>query len=137
MAQRKIRNLLINKKFQLRITLKFLVCALLFSVLNGVAIFFILWSALSEGIPGFGEIELYFRMATIQILALNGLLIIALITGLGIVVTHRIAGPVYRIQRELERVLQGEKVESIRLRRGDELHKFAEVINQVLERYNQ
>jgi hypothetical protein len=56
---------------------------------------------------------------------------------LGIVVTHRIAGPVYRIQQQLERTLQGEKVGPIRLRRGDEFHKFAEIINQVLERCHQ
>ena len=137
MGQRKIRNLLINKNFQLRTTLKFLVCALCFSVLNGVTVFFVLWIAMADRIPGFEEVELYFRMTTIQILALNGLFIIVVITGLGIVVTHRIAGPIYRIQRELERTLQREKVGPIRLRRGDEFHKFAEIINQVLERCHQ
>ena len=76
MKQRKIRNLLINRNFQLRTTLKFLVCALCFSVLNGVTVFFVLWIAMADRIPGFEEVELYFRMTTIQILALNGLLLL-------------------------------------------------------------
>jgi methyl-accepting chemotaxis protein len=136
-GKRKIRNLLINKNLQLRITLKFLVAAVCFSVVNGITVFFTLWTAIVQWVPEAEEIEQYFRVTILYILALNSVAIIALITGLGIIFTHRIAGPIHRIQQQLERMLQGEKVGSISLRRGDEFQQLAETINQVLEQRDQ
>lgn len=62
----------------------------------------------------------------------NNLIIVVLLVIIGIFYSHRIAGPVYRISRDIERVLEGEKGVSIRLRKKDKLKDLAEKINQLI-----
>lgn len=135
MGKRKIRNYLISKNLQLRITLKFVVPALFLSVLSGLVVFLIVWPLLSEFVPD-NQIK-QFQTITVIGLFLCSIGIICLITALGIVITHRIAGPIYRIEQDLKRLLQGEKIESIHIRDGDEFQEFVDIINQVIERYYQ
>lgn len=48
------------------------------------------------------------------------------------VLSHRIAGPVYRIERELDARLAGTKQGPIALRRKDELQSLVEKLNKLL-----
>ena len=48
-----------------------------------------------------------------------------LIIIVGVFATHRIAGPVYRIESDIERVLAGEKGVTVKLRRSDAFPGFA------------
>ncbi|MEL6715749.1 MAG: hypothetical protein AAFP86_18355 [Planctomycetota bacterium] len=47
----------------------------------------------------------------------------------GILSTFRIAGPLYRFERFLEALRNGERPEDFRLRDGDELHDLAALLN--------
>jgi hypothetical protein len=59
---------------------------------------------------------------------------IGVIVAFGIVISHRIAGPLYRIGRTIDAVVRGEDVEFIRLRKKDEqeLKNLAERINKLI-----
>lgn len=70
----------------------------------------------------------------IRILVFTIGLVIPLIFAVGVLVTHRIAGPVYRFEQHLTRIAAGEVVEPCRLRQGDELQDLCEIINRVIER---
>jgi methyl-accepting chemotaxis protein len=48
--------------------------------------------------------------------------------------SHRIAGPVYRLEKELDDRLDGKKTGPIRLRKKDELHILADKINRLIEK---
>ena len=48
--------------------------------------------------------------------------------------TNRITGPMYRIQRELRALAQGENAQPIKLRKGDFWHEVAEDFNAMLTR---
>lgn len=82
-------------------------------------------------------LELYWR----PILALS-LLQIVLITVFGLFFSHRIAGPVHRIKKELRQIAEGELSvdHEIKLRKGDFLLDIAKEINNTLksisQRYN-
>lgn len=65
---------------------------------------------------------------------INNLLILAVIIVGGILYTHRIAGPLFNINRSLNRALHGKLHHEIRLRRKDLLHETAQLINQVLHK---
>jgi signal peptidase II len=52
---------------------------------------------------------------------------------IGVLTTHRLAGPVFRFEAYLKQVLRGEKPGPCRLRKGDELTELCELINQVTE----
>jgi nitrogen fixation/metabolism regulation signal transduction histidine kinase len=55
------------------------------------------------------------------ILAGSGVALIAMLFGMGIVITHRIVGPVHKMKRLLRRVSTGRLAIETRLRQGDEL----------------
>jgi len=50
----------------------------------------------------------------------------------GIVVTHRIAGPVFRFKQHLDSVAKGEVVGACRIRKRDELHGLCDSLNRGL-----
>jgi hypothetical protein len=51
----------------------------------------------------------------------------------GVLVTFRFAGPVYRFKMYLKEVIRGEKPADCRLREGDELQDLCVLINQATE----
>jgi methyl-accepting chemotaxis protein len=67
-------------------------------------------------------------------LLLNDLAIMLLFIVLGILATHRIAGPVYRIEIDIERVLAGEKGVRVHTRKRDAFPDLAERVNELIER---
>lgn len=46
--------------------------------------------------------------------------------------SNRVAGPLYRIEKELDRRISGEKKGAIRLRRKDEMKDLVDKINKIL-----
>jgi signal peptidase II len=48
----------------------------------------------------------------------------------GVLVTFRVAGPLYRFEVFLKAIIRGEKPADCRLRKGDELHELCELLNQ-------
>jgi methyl-accepting chemotaxis protein len=67
-------------------------------------------------------------------LLLNDLAIMVVAIVAGLFLTNRIAGPVYRIERDVARALSGEKGVRVRLRRHDAFYELAEKVNAALER---
>lgn len=64
----------------------------------------------------------------------NDLVIMVFLIIAGIFLTHRIAGPVYRIQIDIDRVLAGENDVQVRVRRHDAFPELAEKVNELIER---
>lgn len=60
-------------------------------------------------------------------------LLLPLTFAVGVVVTFRIAGPVYRFEQYLTAVRNGEATEPCRIRRGDELQDLCDEINLTVE----
>jgi methyl-accepting chemotaxis protein len=92
----------------------------------------VLFYLASGGPSGFPEPE-SFRLV-LPALLLNDLAIMALVIAVGIFTTHRIAGPVYRIKSDIDRVLSGEAGVRVRLRGRDSFPDLAEKVNQLIER---
>ncbi len=65
---------------------------------------------------------------------INNLLILIVITVIGLFYSHRIVGPVYRINRDLQRVLDGEEGVTIRLREKDRFRDLADRVNILISR---
>jgi hypothetical protein len=49
--------------------------------------------------------------------------------------SHRIAGPVYRMQKDIEKALEGEKGVRVHLRKKDKLKDLAEKVNALIDAY--
>ena len=127
----KIRtHYLINKKFQLAFAARFVFIITLISAFIGFQLYAIVWPVISRFVPEqtMAFITHQFIFRGILFLGLAALLIIAI----AIVVSHRVAGPIFSMERTIDRIVRGEKVEFIRLRKNDELKGLAEKINGLI-----
>lgn len=71
----------------------------------------------------------------ISIIIILGLpLVSGLLLFWGLVISHRIAGPVYRLEQELAKISRGDFSVRIKFRTKDELASIAEGINKVLDK---
>ena len=52
----------------------------------------------------------------------------------GVFYSHRLAGPLHKLQDTVERVLRGEPAEPVRLRKSDELQELADSLNRLTEK---
>lgn len=66
-----------------------------------------------------------------RLLVLSGVALVVLLFVMGIVITHRIVGPVHKMKRLLRRVSTGRLVIDERLRRGDELEDLFDTFLQM------
>lgn len=66
---------------------------------------------------------------TTKLILYTALVFVPLTTMVGILATFRVAGPLFRIERFLRDVEAGEAPDDIRLRKHDELHDFARLLN--------
>ncbi len=67
-------------------------------------------------------------------LLLNDLAIMVVAIVFGVVMSHRIAGPVYRIASDIDRALAGERGVRVTLRKKDALGDLATKVNALIER---
>lgn len=66
----------------------------------------------------------------LEILLVSFGMLLPLTVAVGIMVTFRIAGPVYRFEKYLKAVIRGEESGPCRIRQGDEFQELCELINQ-------
>jgi methyl-accepting chemotaxis protein len=57
---------------------------------------------------------------------------LALISVFSIFKSHKMAGPIYNIKRTLRRIADGEDIQQIRIRKGDEFQELVDELNRVL-----
>lgn len=69
----------------------------------------------------------------IEILVFSFGMVLPLTFAVGVLATHRIAGPVYRFEQYLQGVIRGDQLGPCKLRKGDELQELCELINQATE----
>lgn len=76
------------------------------------------------------------NMYTIQFNAVVTLsvLYLFLITIFSVFKSHKMAGPVFSIKRSLKRMANGEPIERIRIRKGDEFQELVEVLNTLIQK---
>jgi len=89
-------------------------------------------SELAANVPeGGGYLMAVLPELPLEILLVSFGMLLPLTVAVGILVTHRIAGPVYRFEQYLGAVLRGEEAGPCRIRKDDEFQELCELINQV------
>lgn len=63
-----------------------------------------------------------------------GFAVFSLVAILGLIISSQIAGPIYRLHRNIKRMADGEKPEKIHIRRGDAYGDLFEDYNRLVER---
>ncbi len=137
MKERRRRlNLSIKREMQRRLILKIL-AIVLFSLLCSTLLFYI-YSSQEVGRTYYqAHIKIRSFLQLLWPVVLGGLIIGAVVGFLvALFYPHPIAGPLYRIEKELKEVGKGNLTLHLRLRKGDELKELAEVINSMVADLN-
>lgn len=124
---------LVKSRLQLRLTLAFLSLSILASLFQ---VFLLNRSLLTaaQGLPTDGDTLLRQLPPILGYnLALTAAVLVPVMLVVGILVTHRVAGPVYRMEQHLREWLAGEEDGPCQLRRGDEFQELCALLNQALE----
>ena len=125
--RRKIK--LINPSLQLRFVGAFAVITMLSFLLQGLFVASRMSQARLAEANGGGPVPNIW----IEGLLLSLGLFLPLTIAAGILMTHRIAGPIYRIEQHLRAILRGENPPQCTLRKGDELVELCALMNKTIE----
>jgi signal transduction histidine kinase len=124
------KNVLTNKGLQFRIARHFLLLIILFSLFVGFEVFVSIWQVVSDTIPDNSAAlvrnKILFRMVVFAIP------VACVIVACSIVLTHHIAGPLYRLEKKLQKLAKGEDVDYIQIRKNDELKGLTSTINDLI-----
>jgi signal transduction histidine kinase len=120
----------INPKFQYKVSFMLCFLATLVCSFYPVSIFEVftqLNSKFPELISAQSRDNLLFWLITLQV-AMTGLMFIACLF-----ITHKIAGPLYKLKLYLSRVRSGEECGELKFRKNDYFHDIANEVSQTIE----
>lgn len=135
-SKRKLLNLSIEKEFQSWLMLRIFGVIVLSSLLAAAILFFY---AHQETVNSFYTAHIKIRRVSdllLPVVLCGSAVSLVAGTFLAIFLPQKIAGPIYRIEKELQAVRQGDLTVCINLRRKDSLKSFAAVINSVIADLN-
>jgi len=129
------KQFLVKRGMQFRYIGMIFALAILASIVTGYTVFATGWTLLGEKLASVypqGRLIYVFKAANIALIR-NLLFISPLIFIMGVLFSHKIAGPVYRIEKSLYEISKGNLALKVKLRSGDELWDMANIIDDMTE----
>lgn len=134
------RQVYINKDFQTRFIIKFVLVLVLSSV---ISICLTLFSTQDTLTTSFVNSKLLIQNTSLTIMpsVIFTSLITTILAGLvmimvAMLVSHKIAGPMFRFSKDIERIGKGDLKSRIIIRQGDQLREMAAALNTMIEQLN-
>ena len=115
---------------QLKATFRIILVLIIFSLFVGFQVYITIWPVVS-GFVSKDMMSLVHHQIFLRAVFFF-LPLIFVIAVSSILLSHRIAGPLYRIELTLDKLIQGEDVGYLSLRKNDELKELAEKINRLI-----
>jgi signal transduction histidine kinase len=137
MDKRKRRQLFIKGTLQGRYLRLLVLAMFLPTVFIGGCLYYLILHIMAEEIvfPDAIASLLFPAIQKINIIILIGLpVLFFVILILGLFLSHRIAGPVFRLERDLEEIAEGHFDRRIAFRKKDEMRSVAEKVNRLLDK---
>ena len=136
MGSNRRSNILPHKDLQYKIVIQILLVALMGIVLVGGIVYLVIWNVLTSTEYATGHLtifQVFNRVHNILFAAIP--LAVALIIWLGLFISHRIAGPLVRLNHGLRGLSEGQwPKHPMKFRKGDEHHHLAEGFNCMVEK---
>ncbi len=129
------RRYLIAREFQLKFAGMILVFMFCIALFTAFTIYYNVWMLLGEKLANVypqGRLAAILKSANIS-LFYRMFFLSPFVFILAIVLSHRIAGPIYRMKRDLDEIVAGNYSKRLRLRKTDELKDVAESINKLVD----
>jgi methyl-accepting chemotaxis protein len=140
--ERRNRRVIIEKDFQYRFTIKMcLIGGMLLIAYGGLVLYMlrISYEALRDNalllMPDMvASLHREERLLSFLLIA-SLVLLIAFLFGLGLLLTHKIAGPLLQLQKRLYDFCEGKRGIRIHFRKNDDFHVIADSFNSAMEIY--
>ncbi|MBL7069071.1 MAG: methyl-accepting chemotaxis protein [Candidatus Omnitrophica bacterium] len=103
----------------------------------GGCLYYLVFSLIAQemAIPEFVFQVLLPALKRVNIFLITGIPVIFLaLYWWGLVLSHRLAGPIERFNKELDQILEGDYKKRIRVRKNDALRPFVDDINRLLDK---
>ncbi len=136
----KRRQYFINRQFQTRFILKFIAVLLFGAILSTIITMISTRETLTSTFTGSKLVIEKTALAILPSVILTNIIttavvgIVALV--LILVLSHKIAGPMFRFEKDLEDISQGNLRKKVRIRRGDQFSSVAENLNEMVVSLN-
>ena len=137
------RQYLVNRKIQLQFTLLLIVQIAIPTIILGSFIYIInkMYLSCIQKLIGTSVIsDPYVQsILNISVLGIGIFLIVStmLLVFLGIRFTHHIAGPLFKLEKSMEKLLKGESIKPLHFRKSDIIDNIADDFNAIAEKMNQ
>jgi signal transduction histidine kinase len=133
MIRRRTR-LFISKKFQIRYISLILIFMFATAIITGYTVYYTTWIMFGEKLaavyPQGLLLEIVDKVNAVLLLRL--IFLSPLVILIGLVLSNRIAGPIYRIHKFVRKIHAGDYSEKLTLREKDELQDLAVVMNSLV-----
>lgn len=129
------RQYIVDKKFQYKYLFNILIMTFFTIIIVTLAIFFVLWEKIIKEffyIPDAAKKLGDIFVSTSQILVLPVIILLLIFSIIAILFSHKIAGPIYRVEKIAEELKKGNLNIKVQFRKGDELHHLAEALNNMI-----
>lgn len=137
----KRRNIFIKKRFQTDFSVKFFILIAIESLMAIGLFIFISKGTMTAGYSGSELIVARTRDFFLPTLLLSNIIVVVLTAFAGVVVlllaSHKIAGPLYRFEKSLEKISGGDLTYRFVLRERDQMNLLAERINELNSRMDE
>ncbi len=140
MEKFKRRQYFINRKFQAGFILKFVLVLILGAILSVAITMFTTQATLTSSFEGSKLVIEKTSLAILPSVILTNV-ITTLIVGVFVIiitllVSHKIAGPMFRFEKDIEEISQGNLQKQIHIRNGDQFGSVARNLNEMVEKLN-
>ena len=132
-------KLWIDSEIQLRLVVYALVSLAVACAIVSITTFYTIWTDVSERVLKTGELQQVYTASLHKFISVNFVLILllALLATLGMMMlSHRVAGPAYRIRNILKDLQEGKRP-AFTLRKGDALKPMLEEIEKLSAQHNE
>ena len=127
---------IINKKYQFRY-LFIIISTMLISVASVYfTTFYVIWNKVIDEfffVPEASKKLAEIFVQTSQLLVIPILLLAVIFTAIGIILSHKVAGPIFRVERVAQELSKGNLDIRVKFRKGDELHELADSLNEMID----
>ena len=134
-AKIKRRQYFVQKQFQFKFILKFCIVVLIGIIISTGLLFLFSMNTLTSSFEQSRLVIKNTAFAIIPSVFLSNLIALALITLVTIIVTliisNKLAGPLFRFQKELKEIGEGNLTQEIKLRKNDQITAIADSLNQM------
>jgi methyl-accepting chemotaxis protein len=135
------KNVFIDRQFQTSFILKFCIVAILSSIIIGLLVLIFTSNSTTVAIEGtkvfvkstsdFLLPAMIFTIATVTLFSASAVIMLAMLT------SHKIAGPLFSINRTARKLKEGDLTESFHIRSDDQLGSLSQSLNEFIDVYKE